>query len=78
MTTPTTPASTTTWPTTDTSMVAQMGDTIMEMEVDEVRTIRILDNTMDADRANEEEDDAREGSGANGRGRGQDGKTRDL
>ena len=50
----------------------------MEVEVEEVRTIRLLDNTMDVDGANGEEDDAREGSGANGRGKGQDGKTRSL
>ena len=58
-------------------MVAQRGDTTVEMEVEEVRTIRLLDYTMDVDRAREEEDDARERSGANGRGRGQDSKTRD-
>ena len=61
----------------ETSMIAQRGDTTVEMEVEEVRTIRLLDFTMDVDRDREEEDDARERSGANGRGRGQDGKTRD-
>ena len=79
VTTPTTPASTMTWPTADSSMIAQVGDLSREMEVEpeEVRTVRFLDTTMDVEGANREEDDDREKSGANGRGKGQDGKTRD-
>ena len=58
----------------------------MEMEVEEIRTVRLLDHTvdlaneeieMDLDRARGEENDARERTRANGKGRGQDGKTRD-
>ena len=58
----------------------------MEMEVEEIRTVRLLDYTvdlaneeieMDLDRARGEEDVARERTRANGRGRGQDGKNRD-
>ena len=56
------------------------------MEVEEIRTVRLLDHTvdlaneeieMDLDRARGEEDDARERTRASGRGRGQDGKNRD-
>ena len=83
VTTPTTPAATMTWPTMDTSMVAQVGDHTREIEaeVEEVRIVRLLDNTMEVDGANGEEDDGKEGSGANGRGKGQDSqddKTRRL
>ena len=80
MTTPTTPASTMTWPSADFSMVAQVGDLPGEMEVEpeEIRTVRYLDTTMEVEGANREEDDDRERSGANGRGKGQDGKTRGL
>ena len=58
----------------------------MEMEVEEIRTVRLLDHTvdlaneeieMDLDRARGEEDDARERTRASGRGRGKDGKNRD-
>ena len=67
-------------------MVAQRGDETEEMEVEEIRTVRLLDNTadqvnnemeMDVDRARREGDDARERTKANNKGRGQDGKNRD-
>ena len=74
VTTPTTPAARMTWPTMDTSMVAQVGDQIRELEdeVEETRIVRLLDTTMEVDGANGEEDDGKEGSGASGRGKGQD------
>ena len=81
MTPQTTPASTMTWPSADSSMIAQVGDLSREMEVEpeEVRTVRYLDTTMEVEGANrEEEDDDRERSGVSGRGKGQDGKTRGL
>ena len=55
-------------------MVAQVGDQTREIEdeVEEVRIVRLLDTTMEVDGANGEEDDGKEGSGANGRGKGQD------
>ena len=69
-------------------MVAQRGDETeeIEMEVEETRTVRLLDRTvdladneivMDLDRARGEEDDNRERTRANGRGRGKDAKKRD-
>ena len=54
----------------------------MEVEVEEIRTVRMLDYTadnlineeieMDVDRARNEEDEAREGNKASGRGKGRD------
>ena len=87
-TTPTAPASTVTWPPLETSMVAQRGDETVEMEMEEIRTVRLLDHTvdlaneeieieMDVDRARGEEDDARERTRASGRGKGKDGRNRD-
>ena len=63
----------------------------MEVEVEEVRTVRMLDHTvdnlanevieiemdMDVDRARGEEDEARERTRASGRGKGRDGRHRD-
>ena len=86
--TPTAPASTVAWPPLETSMVAHRGDETVEMEVEEIRTVRLLDHTvdlaneeieieMDVDRARGEEDDARERTRASGRGKGKDGRNRD-
>ena len=69
-------------------MEAQRGDGTekMEMEVEEIRTVRLVDRTvdladnetvMDLDRARGEEDDDRERTRASGRGRGKDAKKRD-
>ena len=59
----------------------------MEVEVEEVRTVRMLDHTVDnlaneviemnVDRARGEEDEARERTKASGRGKGRDGNNRD-
>ena len=87
-TTPIAPASTATWPNLEASMLAQRGDEPeeMEIEVEEIRTVRLLDRTvdladnrtvMDQDGARGEEDDDRERTRANGRGRGKDAKKRD-
>ena len=58
----------------------------MEVEVEEVRTVRMLDHTvdnlanevvemeMDVDRARGEEDEARERTRASGRGKGREGR----
>ena len=72
-------------------MLAQRGDDPeeMEIEVEETRTIRLLDRTvdladnrtaMDQDGARGEEDEDRESTRANGKGRGKgarDAKNRD-
>ena len=69
-------------------MLAQRGDEPeeMEIEVEETRTVSLLDRTvdladnrtvMDQDGARGEEDDDRERTRANGRGRGKDAKKRD-
>ena len=87
-TTPIAPASTVTWPSLEASMVAHRGDEPeeMEIEVEETRTVRLLDRTvdladnrtaMDQDGARGEEDDDRESTRAIGKGRGKDAKKRD-
>ena len=91
-TTPTAPASapTVAWPPLETSMVAQRGDETVEMEVEEIRTVRLLNYTadnlanevveieMDVDGARGEEDDARERTRASSRGKGKDARNRDY
>ena len=88
-TTPIAPASTATWPNLEASMLAQRGDDPeeMEIEVEETRTIRLLDRTLDLadsrtetevdqDGARGEVDDDRERTRATGRGRGKDANKR--
>ena len=86
--TPTASTSAAAWPPLEMSMVANMGEETLDEEMEvEVRTVRMLNNTvdnlsnevieMDVDRARGEEDEARERTKASGRGKGRDGRHRD-
>ena len=90
-TTPTSTAPATTWPSLDTSMRANAGDTTTEeqQEAEEIRTVRMLDLSrdnlagetveMEVDRAmtSEEENSERTVARGKGRGNGRGGRFRD-